>query len=88
MNLLLHVLGIDDPAGRWYLFWSGAGADLGYLSVAAAVWRRHNCHQPRCLRIGRHVVDGTSWCGKHHGLARDGGPAFMKLRDKTPLPPA
>jgi len=70
MTWLLHVLGVDDASGRWYLFWSGAGADLGYMAIFGGFWHKHNCHQARCWRLSRHVVDGTPWCNKHHEEVR------------------
>lgn len=65
---LLHYLGIDTATGPFYAFWSGFGSDLTYLGVFWALARRHNCHEPRCLRIGRFPVTGTSWrvCKHHH----------------------
>lgn len=43
---------------------------LGVLGGLAGAWRHHNCHQPRCWRISRHVItdaDGTTHgaCRKH-----------------------
>lgn len=61
MGTLIHWLGLDDAAGRPYLFWSGAGSDLAYLGIFWALARKHNCHQPRCWRLGRLPVEGTSW---------------------------
>lgn len=58
-----------------YLFWSGAGSDLAYLTfVAAAIGylRANNCHVKRCPRIGRHEFTepdtGTKrkLCWRHH----------------------
>jgi hypothetical protein len=75
MTWLLHILGIDNLSGRWYGFWSGAGGDIGQITLIAAVlgaFRKHNCHQRRCWRIGRHLVDGTPWCDRHHQDARGG----------------
>ena len=68
MRLLLHVLGVDDASGRWYLWWSGIGSDLAYLGIIWAVFRRLNCHQPRCPRLGRFPVEGTQLhaCHRHH----------------------
>jgi hypothetical protein len=65
---LLRVLGVDDTSGPWYAFWSGFGSDLAYLGVFWALIRRYNCHQPRCPRLGRFPVAGTSWlaCRRHH----------------------
>lgn len=77
MTWLLHWLwvhtGTGNEAGPWYGFWSGFGSDLGEVALVGAVlggYRKHNCHQSRCWRIGRHIVDGTPWCNKHHQAAR------------------
>lgn len=56
-----------------YNFFSGSGSDISELAIVGAVvggYRKHNCHQSRCWRIGRHVVDGTPWCDRHHEAAR------------------
>lgn len=67
MNWLLHLLGVDDVAGRWYGFWSGAGSDLGYLGIIAALARRHNCEVKGCWRLGRHATAaGHRVCRYHH----------------------
>ena len=73
MGWLLHTLGIDSATGRWYAFWSGAGSDLGEVALLGGMItlvRKHNCHERRCWRVGRHVVDGTPWCNHHHEAAR------------------
>jgi hypothetical protein len=64
----LHIFGIDTTTGPWYAFWSGAGSDLAYLGIFWAVFRRMNCHQPRCPRLGRFPVEGTQLhaCHRHH----------------------
>jgi hypothetical protein len=63
-------------------FWAGIGSDIGEYSVAAAIlggsagyYRKHRCHAltrrgRKCRWIGRHVVDGTPWCDRHHEKAR------------------
>jgi len=65
---LLHILGLDSGSGPAYLWWSGAGSDLAYLGIFWALVRKHNCHQPRCWRIGHLPVPGTAWqvCRRHH----------------------
>ena len=71
---LQHFMGVDNGSGRWYLFHSGFGANLGELALLGGIyglWRKHNCHTPRCPRIGRHIIDGTPWCNKHHQQARE-----------------
>jgi hypothetical protein len=67
VHLLLHVLGLDDASGRWYLFWSGPGADLGILGAVYGLYRRHNCEIRRCPRLGLHLTAaGARLCRKHH----------------------
>lgn len=75
MTWVLHWLwvhtGTGDEAGPWYAFWSGFGSDLGEVTLAGAAfgaYYKHRCHG--CWRIGRHTVDGTPWCNKHHQAAR------------------
>ena len=74
---LAHFFGVasGDSNSPAYLFWSGAGSDLAYLSVLAAaigVYRKHNCQMRRCWRIGRHEFtdpDGgvtRAVCWRHH----------------------
>lgn len=67
MHQLLHILGLDDPGGRWYLWWSGVGADLGFLGAAGAIYRRHNCEIRGCPRLARHfTAAGARLCRRHH----------------------
>lgn len=73
---LMHAFGLDNLAGPVYGFWSGAGSDISELAIVGAVlgmFKRHNCHQRRCWRIGRHAVNGSPWCDRHHQEARGGG---------------
>lgn len=69
---MAHLLGTDSGNDPVYLFYSGI---FGVLVFAAGLlwnaWvnaRRHNCHQPKCWRVGRLPVDGTAWvtCKRHH----------------------
>jgi hypothetical protein len=74
MGWLLHALGLDTTSGPVYAFWSGAGSDLGEVALLGGMItlvRKHNCHERRCWRVGRHVVDGTPWCNHHHEAARE-----------------
>lgn len=68
VHQILVVLGVDDPTGPWYSFWSGFGSDLSYFGVFAVLYRKHNCHVHGCWRIGRHLVDDTGHvvCARHH----------------------
>lgn len=45
---------------------------LGLLGSVAGLYHLHSCHQDRCWRVGRHKVDGTPWCNRHHEKARHG----------------
>lgn len=66
MHLIAHVLGIDTQSSYFYDFWSGVGTQLTVVLSAAGLYRKHQCHRAWCARIGKHVVDGTPWCTKHH----------------------
>jgi hypothetical protein len=75
---LLHWLAVHtgtvDEGGPYYGFWSGFGSDLGEVTLIGAVlgtYYKHNCHRRGCWRVGRHMVDGTPWCNRHHQAARD-----------------
>lgn len=71
IHLLFHWLGLDNASGTAYLAWSGAGGDVAELAVLGAVvtvWRRVNCSQRRCWRIGRRQLHDTGlhlWL-RHH----------------------
>jgi hypothetical protein len=70
--LAIHT-GTDNEPGGYYGFWSGFGSDIAEVSLLGAVlgiWHKHNCHTKGCWRIGKHVVEGTPWCNRHHGDAR------------------
>jgi hypothetical protein len=78
VSWLLHWLAVHtgtvNEGGPYYGFFSGFGSDLGELALIGAVvgmLRKHNCHQRRCWRVGRHTVDGTPFCNRHHQAARD-----------------
>jgi hypothetical protein len=80
MHVILHWLTVHTGSSNEpgvapnYNFWSGFGSDLGEVALLGAVgglWRKHACHTKGCWRIGRHTVDGTPWCNKHHCAARE-----------------
>jgi hypothetical protein len=56
--------------GSHYLFFSGAGSDLAYLTfvvTAAHLYWRFTCHEPKCWRPGHLMADGhTRSCWSHH----------------------
>lgn len=67
----MHVLGTDSGNSPWYLFYSGLFGVLVFIAQSVNAWinaRKHNCHEPRCVRIGRFPVEGTAWtaCRRHH----------------------
>jgi hypothetical protein len=69
VNLFITITGIDDPGGKWYLFWSGLGSDLGELSILAGmvgIYRKHSCHIDRCWRIGKYRHGEWLLCRRHH----------------------
>jgi hypothetical protein len=80
-----HVLGTDGRT--WYNFWSGFGADVGGLTIAAGalgVYRKHNCHVKGCWRIAKQQVVGTSWvvCHKHHPEGRPSAEQIAQVHSK------
>lgn len=69
-----HFLGIDTQASQNYDFVSGVGpmiiTAIGYGGLITAVIGKFNCHYKRCWRLGKHHVNGSPWCNKHHEVAR------------------
>jgi hypothetical protein len=69
MHWLAHVLGLDDAAGGWYLWWSGFASDLAEFaagaSIAGAYLHHHNCHVRGCWRPGHPDDDGEVRCRRH-----------------------
>jgi hypothetical protein len=72
--LQVHTGTVNEP-GPYYGFWSGFGSDLTEFGVIGAVgtaayqlFKKYNCHQPRCWRVGTHPAAGGdfSLCYRHH----------------------
>lgn len=72
--LAIHT-GTDNEAGPYYGFLSGAGSDIGEITLVGgllAVYKRHNCHTAWCWRFGRHdftdEAAGITYrlCRRHH----------------------
>lgn len=63
-----HWLGVDNVSGYVYAFWSGFAGCLPMFGAWYVLARKHNCHAKRCMRVGRHPVEGTTYvvCAKHH----------------------
>ena len=68
-------IGTSPRAVFWYSWWSGAGSDMGELTLVAgmlALYKAHlNCSVTGCPWPGRHVSqgdDGRTYktCHKHH----------------------
>lgn len=72
-NWFLTVTGSNNTSGTWYGFWSGFAGDLFIFGALVSFYRKHNCHDNHCWRIGKHIVDGTPYCNKHHQAARQLG---------------
>jgi hypothetical protein len=43
---------------------------LSLLTLVSGAWQHVNCHHHWCLRTGKHKINGTPWCDKHHQEAR------------------
>ena len=54
--------------------WCPISVSCAFIGGLVTVARQHNCHQRGCWRIGRHVVNGSPWCNRHHH-GRPHGPA-------------
>ncbi|MEU6572665.1 hypothetical protein [Streptomyces sp. NPDC046805] len=66
-HFTLHVLGLDDASGGWYLWWSGIVGDITLIGAAWAIIRRHQCEVHHCWRIARHATAaGHKVCRRHH----------------------
>lgn len=68
---LQHDLGMDTQTTHNYASASGSApmmiALLGYSGLLVSVWRRINCADPGCPRVGRHPdAAGRHWCDRHH----------------------
>lgn len=66
--------------GDGYQFWSGAGSDIGEITIPLAfgAWViHHNCRKPHCLRLGHaHPDHGQPLCSRHH----DHDPTVLRKR--------
>lgn len=84
MTWIAHWLGLDNPSGPIYLFWSGPFSALpsfGVVGLLAGLYRKHNCHVRRCWRLGHHRLDGTEWtvCRLHHPDLPNRAPTAAEL---------
>ena len=67
--------GINNEPGPYYGFWSGFGSGLTEFGVIGAIataayqlFKKYNCHEPGCWRVGAHEAAGGqfSLCYRHH----------------------
>jgi hypothetical protein len=72
--LAVHT-GTVNESGPYYGFWSGFGSDIAEFGVLGAigaaiyqVFRKYNCHEPGCWRVGSHPAAGGQFllCYHHH----------------------
>jgi hypothetical protein len=72
--LQVHT-GTNNEPGPYYAFWSGFGSDLTEFGIIGAIataayqlFRKYNCHQPGCWRVGNHPAAGGQFalCYRHH----------------------
>lgn len=70
-----YWLGLTSASDAPYLFWSGVVGDVGLLGVVWSIVRKHNCHRPWCLRVGRFPDGQWTYCRRHHSLDNPGAVA-------------
>ena len=72
--LQVHT-GTVNESGPYYGFWSGFGSDLTEFGIIGAIataayqlFKKYNCHEPGCWRVGSHPAAGGqfSLCYRHH----------------------
>lgn len=72
-----YALGVHPypgPQTPWtYQLESGFLPALTVLSLLGALislYHVKNCHRDGCWRIGKHTVNGSLWCSRHHHEVR------------------
>lgn len=68
MHELARFLGLTNPAGSWYSFWSGFGSDLPILAGIGLFAWHHDCHEKGCWRPGHPDGRGVVKCRRHREL--------------------
>ena len=72
--LAVHT-GTVNESGPYYGFWSGFGSDIAEFGILGAIgagiyqlFRKYNCHEPGCWRVGTHPAAGGQFllCYRHH----------------------
>lgn len=73
MHWLWFHAGLSSGNSDWYLFPSGIGSIIERLIELVVIggillWR-HNCHEPHCPFVGRHILEKDGhhqlYCGRH-----------------------
>ena len=89
--LQIHT-GTVNETGPYYGFWSGFGSDreefgiLGAIGAAIySLFKKYNCHEPGCWRIGNHPAAGGQFhlCYRHHPDFRGKKPTMSSSSDCT-----
>ncbi len=62
------VTPLDPLHNDGYQWWSGLGSDVFLITGLAYGFRKINCHERRCWRVGKHHIEGTPYvvCHRHH----------------------
>ncbi len=72
--LAVHTGTVNEP-GPYYGFWSGFGSDIAEFGIIGAIgtaayqlFKKFNCHEPGCWRVGTHPAAGGQFalCYRHH----------------------
>ena len=86
IHTLLHITGIDTQQSRWYDFWSGIATQASLLGGLAAFYRRSQCHQPWCVRLGHPhpAMNHQPVCRKHAHTLTDAGNGGGHVKVQTP----
>ncbi len=71
--------------GLGYQWWSGVGSDIGELAIIGAVagaYRKAECHQEGCHRLGRFPHGHYKLCHVHHPHVPSDGKINREAIDK------
>lgn len=58
MRGVAYWLGLTNPSGPVYLFWSGFFGDVTIFAAAVLFLRHKNCHRKGCWRLGHPTTPG------------------------------
>jgi hypothetical protein len=67
LSTAFSVYVLHPERGAGYAWWSGAGSCLTYLAILGAAYKRVNCEEHGCWRLGhRHPGHGRPVCRRHY----------------------